>query len=40
MRLEADSIETLEAYLRSKLGNASHEDYFELNEANAMGFVK
>lgn len=37
---EADSIETLNSYLRSKVGNASSENYFELNEGNAMGFVK
>jgi hypothetical protein len=37
---EADSIETLDSYLRSKVGNASKENYYELNEANAMGLNK
>lgn len=34
---EADSIETLDAYLRSKVSDWSTETYFELNTANAMG---
>lgn len=37
---EADSIETLDAYLRDKVGDASADTYYELNEANAMGFNK
>lgn len=37
---EADSIKALDAYLRSKVGNASEENYYELNEANAMGITK
>ena len=37
---EADSIETLDGYLRSKVGNTSKENYYELNEANAMGLNK
>ena len=34
---EADSIETLENYLREKVGNASTETYYQINEANAVG---
>jgi hypothetical protein len=34
---EADSIETLDAYLRDKVGNASEDAYYGINEANAMG---
>ena len=37
---EADSIETLDSYLRSKVGNASKETYYELNQANAIGLNK
>jgi hypothetical protein len=34
---EADSIETLDGYLRSKVGDWSTEQYQEVNTANAMG---
>jgi hypothetical protein len=34
---EADSIENLDKYLREKLGAASNESYFEVNEAAAVG---
>lgn len=34
---EADSIETLDNYLREKVGDASNETYYQVNEANAMG---
>ena len=34
---EADSIETLDHYLRDKVGNASKDSYYQINEANAMG---
>jgi hypothetical protein len=34
---EADSIEHLEKYLREKLGNASRESYYQINEATAVG---
>lgn len=34
---EADSIETLDNYLRDKVGSASRDTYYEINEANAMG---
>lgn len=34
---EADSIETLDAYLRSKVGDWSSESYFELKSEAAMG---
>ena len=34
---EADSIETLDAYLRSKVQDWSTETYYELNTAAAMG---
>jgi hypothetical protein len=34
---EADSIETLDAYLRSKVQDWSTETYYELNSAAAMG---
>jgi len=37
---EADSIETLDNYLRSKVLDYSKETYFEINEANAMGLAK
>ena len=37
---EADSIETLDKYLRDKVGSASKDSYYELNEANAMGVSK
>lgn len=37
---EADSIDTLDSYLRDKIGDWSKDSYYELNEANAMGFVK
>jgi hypothetical protein len=34
---EADSIDTLDKYLRSKVFDWSQETYFEINAANAMG---
>jgi hypothetical protein len=34
---EADSIETLDKYLRSKVSDWSKETYFEIDSANAMG---
>lgn len=34
---EADSIEDLNKYLRSKVFDWSKETYFEINAANAMG---
>lgn len=34
---EADSIETLDSYLRSKVQDWSTESYYELNSAAAMG---
>lgn len=37
---QADSIETLDSYLREKVGDWSKDSYYELNEAAAMGFTK
>jgi len=37
---EADSIETLDSYLRDKVKDWSKDSYYELNEAAAMGFSK
>ncbi len=34
---EADSIEALDSYLRSKVGSTSKETYYEVNTANAIG---
>ena len=34
---EADSIEMLDSYLRDKMGNASKDSYYQINEPNAMG---
>jgi hypothetical protein len=34
---EADFIETLDSYLRNKAGTASHDTYYRINEATAMG---
>jgi hypothetical protein len=34
---EADSIENLDNYLRKKVGDASRETYFQINEAAALG---
>jgi hypothetical protein len=34
---EADSVEALDQYLRSKVGDWSSESYYEVNTANAMG---
>ena len=34
---EAESIEILDAYLRDKVGDASNNSYYEVNEANALG---
>lgn len=34
---EADSIDTLNTYLRSKVSDWSEESYYELNAAAAMG---
>ena len=36
---EADSIETLDDYLRSKVQNWSSEQYHEVDTAHAMGFT-
>ena len=35
---EADSIESLDNYLRDKVGTWSKDSYYQLNETNAMGF--
>jgi hypothetical protein len=37
---EADSIDTLNSYLRSKVFDWSRETYFEINTANAMGLTQ
>ncbi len=37
---EAYSIETLDKYLRDKVGDASKETYYQINEANAIGLNK
>jgi hypothetical protein len=37
---EADSIEALDSYLRSKVQDWSTETYYELNTAAAMGMPK
>jgi hypothetical protein len=34
---EADSIDALDKYLRSKVSDWSSETYFEIDKANAMG---
>jgi len=34
---EADSIDVLDSYLRSKVGDTSKETYYEVNTANAIG---
>jgi len=34
---EADNIDALHSYLRSKVGDNSKETYYEVNTANAMG---
>jgi hypothetical protein len=34
---EADTVEALDSYLRSKVRDWSKESYMEVNEANAMG---
>jgi hypothetical protein len=34
---EADSIDALDKYLRSKVSDLSKETYFEIDTANAMG---
>ena len=34
---EADSMENLEKYFREKIGNASRNSYYEINEAAAFG---
>ncbi len=34
---EADSIDDLNSYLRSKVGSTSKETYYEVNTANAIG---
>lgn len=36
---EADSIEILDKYLRNKVGKASVDSYYQINEANAMGLL-
>jgi hypothetical protein len=37
---EADSIETLDKYLRAKVFDWSNETYFEINASNAMGLLQ
>ena len=34
---EAESIDTLNNYLRDKVGNASQDRFYEINVVNAMG---
>jgi hypothetical protein len=34
---EADSMESLDEYLREKIGNCSKESYYQVNEAAAVG---
>lgn len=34
---EAESIDALDSYLRSKVGDTSKETYYEVNVANAIG---
>ena len=34
---EAESIDALDGYLRSKVGDSSKETYYEVNTANAIG---
>lgn len=34
---EADSISALDGYLRDKIGDASKDSFYQINEANAMG---
>jgi len=34
---EADSIETLNEYLREKVGNSSNDSFYQVNEATAVG---
>lgn len=36
---EAESIETLDGYLREKVGNTSKNSYYQINEANSMGLT-
>jgi len=36
---EADSIETLDSYLRDKIGSASNDSFYQINEANAVGLM-
>jgi hypothetical protein len=36
---EAESIEMLDHYLRDKVGNASKDSYYQINEANTMGLI-
>ena len=37
---EADTIDALDKFLRSKVFDWSQETYFEINATNAMGLVK
>lgn len=37
---EADSMDSLDKYLRDKVGDWSKDSFYELNEAAAMGFTK
>ena len=37
---QADSIDALDKYLRSKVSDWSKETYFEINAANSMGLAK
>jgi len=36
---EADSIETLDRYLKNKMGKASKNNFYKINEANAIGLT-
>jgi len=36
---EADSIETLDRYLKNKMGKASKNKFYKINEANAIGLT-
>ena len=37
---EAESIETLDLYLRDKIGDASKNSFYQVNEDNAMGIAR
>jgi hypothetical protein len=36
---EAENIDTLNSYLRDKVGTASNDTFYEINTTNAMGLV-